>query len=270
MEREASLWLEVANDLSSYVLEEQSMKVIQTSYDHLGNHLKPCLLYMGLFPEDFEIPVYDLLKLWIAEEFVLNAETENMEEASRVCLSNLLNRSLVMVSRKKFNGDIESCILHDVVREFCLRKLKEEKFMQLIVPYSPYQHSCPTESRLCIYMHDDLDKQLDHADYQLNKVPMFQSAEEAESLELIAHPEFNKWGNRSDPLSLLVKLRFVRVLNLMYVELPNSWATAISSFPHLRYLALRVKHFEFKWISHLHNLQTLRDYIRRDIIPTGC
>uniref|UniRef100_A0A1S3XCE3 Late blight resistance protein homolog R1A-10 n=1 Tax=Nicotiana tabacum TaxID=4097 RepID=A0A1S3XCE3_TOBAC len=92
MERQESLWLEVANDLSSHALDEQSMNVIQSSYDHLEDHLKPCLLYMGLFPEDFKIPVYDLLKLWMAEEFVLNVETENMEEAARVCLNDLLNR----------------------------------------------------------------------------------------------------------------------------------------------------------------------------------
>uniref|UniRef100_K4C7A9 Disease resistance protein winged helix domain-containing protein n=1 Tax=Solanum lycopersicum TaxID=4081 RepID=K4C7A9_SOLLC len=67
---------------------------------------------------DHEIRVYDLLKLWMAEEFVLSSETENLEEASRVCLNDLLNRSLVMVSTRKINGDIERCILHDVVREF--------------------------------------------------------------------------------------------------------------------------------------------------------
>ncbi|XP_055818488.1 putative late blight resistance protein homolog R1C-3 [Solanum dulcamara] len=257
-EREASFWHEVANDLSSLALGEQSMKVIQSSYDHLENHLKPCLLYMGLFPEDHKIPVSDLLKLWMAEEFVLNAETENMEEASRVCLNDLLNRSLVIVSERKIDGDIESCILHDVVREFCLRKLTEEKFMQLAMPYNPYQHlQYSKDSRLCIYIHDDLVKQLDDSEYQLDKIPMLNS-KETNSLEFIAHPKFNTWNNWSNPLHLLVKLRFVRVLHLLDVELPNSWATAMKSLTQLRYLALYVEQFEFKWISHLHDLQTLQ------------
>ncbi|WMV34877.1 hypothetical protein MTR67_028262 [Solanum verrucosum] len=168
MDREASLWLEVANDLSSLALGEQSMKVIQSSYDHLEDHLKPCLLYMALFPEDHKIPVDDLLKLWMAEEFVLNSETENMEEASRNFLSDLLNRSLVMVSGMNINCDVKYCSIHDVVREFCLRKLTEEKYMQLTVPYNPYQHLHSMESRLCIYIHDDLVKQLDHSDEQLD------------------------------------------------------------------------------------------------------
>ncbi|KAK6787286.1 hypothetical protein RDI58_015811 [Solanum bulbocastanum] len=240
MGREASLWLKVANDLSSLALGEQSMKVIQSSYDHLEDHLKHCLLYMALFREDHKIAVDGLLKLWIAEEFVLNVETENMEEASRVCLNDLVNRSLVMVSTKKINGDIGWCILHDVVREFCLRKLKEEKFMQLTVPYSPYQHLCSMNSRLCVYIHDDLVKQLDHREYQFDKIPESKEStkcfgECSRSLEFIAHPNFNPW-NRSNPLPLLVKLKLVRVLHFPYEELPSSWPIAVQSLTYLREL----------------------------------
>ncbi|KAL3366285.1 hypothetical protein AABB24_011111 [Solanum stoloniferum] len=265
MKRETSLWLEVANNLSSLALGEQSMKVIQSSYDHLEDHLKPCLLYMGLFPEDHKIPVHDLLKLWMAEEFVLNAETENMEEASRVCLSDLLNRSLVMVSGTRVNRDVVYCSLHDVVREFCLRKLTEDNYIQVAVPYNPYQHLHSTESRLCIYIHDDLVKQLDYSEYQLDKIPML-DFKETNSLEFIAHPKLNTWNNQySNPLDLVVKFRFIRALYLMDVELPNSWATVLQSLTQLRYLALYVKQFQLKWISHLHHLQTLQLKTRKRI-----
>ncbi|KAH0749316.1 hypothetical protein KY290_028548 [Solanum tuberosum] len=257
-ERKASLWLEVANDLSSLALGEQSMKVIQSSYDHLEDHLKPCLLYMGLFPEDHKIPVDHLLKLWMAEEFVLNAETENMEEASRNCLSDLLNRSLVMVSGMRIDHVVEYCSLNDVVREFCLRKLTEDKYIQVAVPYNPYQHLHSTKSRLCIYIHDDLIKQLDHSDYQLDKIPML-DFKETNSLEFIAHPKLNTWNNLySNPLHLAVKFRFIRAVYLMDVELPNTWAKAMQSLSKLRYVALSVEHFELEWISHLPNLQTLQ------------
>ncbi|KAL3335171.1 hypothetical protein AABB24_031389 [Solanum stoloniferum] len=229
MEREASLWLKVAKELSSIALGEQCMKVIQSSYDHLEDHLKPCLLYMALFPEDHKIPVDDLLKLWMAEEFVLNARTENMEEASRVCSSDLHNKKPSMVSGMRIDHDVEYCSLHDVVREFCLRRLTEDKYMQLTVPYNPYQHLRSMESRLCIYIHDDLVKQLDHSDYRQDKIPML-NFKETNSLEFIAHPKLNTWNNRYlNPLHLLVKLRFVRALLLMDVELPNSWATAMQS-----------------------------------------
>ncbi|KAG5601812.1 hypothetical protein H5410_033182 [Solanum commersonii] len=260
----SSLWLDVANDLSSYVLGEQSLKVIQSSYDHLEDHLKACLLYMALFPEDHEILVSNLLKLWMAEEFVLNVDTENMEEASRICLNDLLNRSLVMVSKRSANGDTKYCILHDVVHEFCLRKLTEDKYMQLAVPYNPYQHLHSMESRLWIYIHDDLVEQLDHSEYQLDKIPMLESTNKTycfgkcpmSSLEFIAHPKFNTW-NLSNPLPLLVKLRLVRVLHFPLAKLPSSWPSAVQSLTHLRYLEIYVQEFNFKWISHLLDLQTL-------------
>ncbi|KAK4724199.1 hypothetical protein R3W88_026978 [Solanum pinnatisectum] len=215
MEKEASLWLKVASDLSSYVLGEQS--------------LKPCLLYMGLFPEDHKIPMYDLLKLWMAKEFVLNAETENMEEASRNCLSDLLNRSLIMVAGMRVNRDIVYCSLHDVVRELFLRKLIKDNYIQLAVPYNPYAFNTW------------------HNQY-------------SNALEFIAHPKFNTWHNQySNALDLVVRLRFVRALYLMDMELSISWAIVMQSLTQLRYLALSVKHFKFmKWISHLHNLQTLQ------------
>ncbi|XP_070006062.1 putative late blight resistance protein homolog R1C-3 [Nicotiana sylvestris] len=267
MEREASLWLEVANGLSSYVLGEQTMKVMQTSYDHLEDHLKSCLLYMSFFPEDHEILVSDLLKFWMAEEFVEDIDTENIEKTSSIFLDDLLKRSLVMVSKRSFNGDIDYCTVHDVVREFCLAKLIEEKYMQLTVPYSPNQHVYSKESRLCIYIHDDLVEQLDRCEYRLDKIPMLESKLETKCsgecpkpLEFIAHPvQFNTWSYyRSDPLPLLVKLRLVRVLRLMDADyLPSSWTTAVQSLTHLRYLEISVGQFDFKWISHLLDLQTL-------------
>ncbi|WMV34856.1 hypothetical protein MTR67_028241 [Solanum verrucosum] len=44
----------------------------------------------------------------------------------------------------------------------------------------------------------------------------------------------------------------------MEVCLPSSWANEVQSLTHLRYLEIYVKEFDFKWISHLLNLQTLR------------
>ncbi|KAK4719019.1 hypothetical protein R3W88_017357 [Solanum pinnatisectum] len=176
------------------------------------------------------IQVSDLMMLWMAEEFVLNVNKENMEEASRICLNDLLNRSIVMVSLRDYDGDIICCLLHDVVHEFCLKKLTEEKLMQLTVPYKPYQHSNSMESRLGIYIHDDL--------------------------EFIVHPKFYTW-NRSNPFSLLEKLKLVRLLKFMEVCLPSSWASEVQLLTHLRYLKINVKEFDFKWISHLLDLQTL-------------
>ncbi|XP_019247993.1 PREDICTED: putative late blight resistance protein homolog R1B-16 [Nicotiana attenuata] len=179
---------------------------------------------------------------------------QNMEEAARVCLNDLLNRSLVMVSEKRINGDVECCTLHDVVREFCCRKLAKENFMQLTVPYNPYRHLYSKKSRLCIYIHDDLVEDFIHSEYWPHK-----------PLEFIAHPKCNTW-DPSVTLPLLAKLRFVQAFHSLDVKLPSSWVMAVQSLTHLRYLAISVEEFDFKWVSHLHDLQTLhvvsRKYVR--------
>ncbi|KAH0671779.1 hypothetical protein KY290_023965 [Solanum tuberosum] len=236
-EREASSWLKVAYDISSYVSdEEMSMKTIQSSYDHLPDHLKACLLYMGLFPKDYEIPVSDLLKWWIAEEFVQNIDTLNLEELSEICLRNLVGNNLVVVSKTRSNGKMKCCIVFYQVREFCLRKITEEKFMQLI----GYPDE-PEEQRLCMYIQDRT---------------MTSDFKESDQ-EFIVHPKFSILDSKN-PFRLLNNLKLVRVLHLWDIYLDNSLPTAFQSLAHLRYLAIFVKAFDFKWVSHLLHLQTLR------------
>ncbi|KAM3249933.1 hypothetical protein P3L10_011703 [Capsicum annuum] len=74
---EASWWNEVKNSLLSYLGESEgySLLTMQLSYDNLPDYVKPCLLYMGMFPEDEGIPVTKLISLWIAEGFVQNVES---------------------------------------------------------------------------------------------------------------------------------------------------------------------------------------------------
>ncbi|KAL3336691.1 hypothetical protein AABB24_029385 [Solanum stoloniferum] len=239
-EREASSWLKVAYDVSSYVSDkEMSMKMLQSSYDHLPDHLKPCLLYMGLFPKNYKIPVSDLLKWWIAEEFVQNIDTLKLEELSEIYLRDLVGSNLVVVSRTRSNGKMKRCIVLDQVHEFCLRKITEEKFMQLIVPYSyPDQ---PEEQRLCMYIQDRT---------------MTSDFKESDQ-EFIVHPKFSILDHKN-PFRLLNNLKLVRVLHLLDIYLDNSLPTAFQSLAHLRYLSIFVKAFDFKWVSHLLHLQTLR------------
>ncbi|KAH0764577.1 hypothetical protein KY285_000448 [Solanum tuberosum] len=102
----------------------------ELSYDNLPDYLKPCLLYMGMFPEDARIPVSKLISLWIAEDFLENIESGRlMEEAAEGYLIELIRSNVVMVSKREYNGKVKYCPVHDVVLHFCLEKSREEKFM---------------------------------------------------------------------------------------------------------------------------------------------
>ena len=52
-------WEDVLQHIKSYIFKEDDLrvnKVLSLSYNDLPCHLKPCFLYLGNFPEDFEIP----------------------------------------------------------------------------------------------------------------------------------------------------------------------------------------------------------------------
>ncbi|XP_012844378.1 PREDICTED: putative late blight resistance protein homolog R1B-8 [Erythranthe guttata] len=65
-------WEYISENLNSILhLEENErcLKVLHLSYNHLPVHLKPCFLYMGVFPEDKNIRVSWLVKVWVCEDF---------------------------------------------------------------------------------------------------------------------------------------------------------------------------------------------------------
>ncbi|XP_073282833.1 putative late blight resistance protein homolog R1B-17 [Primulina huaijiensis] len=63
--------------------DEHCSKILSLSYDYLPAHLKPCFLYMGVFPEDSEIRVSWLVKLWIAEGFLKPIKSKSLEAVAR-------------------------------------------------------------------------------------------------------------------------------------------------------------------------------------------
>ncbi|XP_054824369.1 putative disease resistance protein At1g50180 [Prosopis cineraria] len=139
-------WEMVNRFLTSYllkgeVLESQSRQsrlaeVLALSYDDLPYQLKPCFLYLSQFPEDSEIPTKKLIQLWVAEGVVSSHyETEReeiMESVAEKYLNNLISRCMVEVGQMGSSGRIKTCRLHDLMRDLCLSKAREEGFLHII------------------------------------------------------------------------------------------------------------------------------------------
>lgn len=153
----ASWWSRVADSVNQYISrDEKHIKdVIILSYNHLPYHLKPCFLYLGVFREDFEIPVWKLLRLWIAEGFVAQQGDPNLEDVAEDYLEELVDRNLVMVGQRRSSGQIKTCRIHDTLRDFCKDKGKEENIfheikkdnLESFLSKSPILDDC---RRLCI------------------------------------------------------------------------------------------------------------------------
>ncbi|XP_073034303.1 putative late blight resistance protein homolog R1B-14 [Primulina eburnea] len=125
-------WDSVAKNINEAIAtnDDKFFSILSLSYDNLPHHLKACFLYMGIFPEDYRIPTNKLIKLWVAEGFLKPSRSKNLEEVAEEYLVDLVNRNLVLVTKKRSDGGIRFCSIHDVLRELSIKRGQDEKFIQ--------------------------------------------------------------------------------------------------------------------------------------------
>ncbi|XP_057763766.1 putative late blight resistance protein homolog R1A-3 [Salvia miltiorrhiza] len=120
-------WEDIGENLNASVNledDEHCLKILYMSYKQLPIHLKPCFLYMGVFPEDKVIVNSDLIKYWVAEGFVEAVSGKRLEEIAKEYLKDLIGRNLVLRSTRYK----KRCQIHDLLRDLCLREAKKERF----------------------------------------------------------------------------------------------------------------------------------------------
>ncbi|KAL8228367.1 hypothetical protein R6Q57_015951 [Mikania cordata] len=131
-EKRQELWEKVAESVISYIVGDPKgyLDTLALSLDHLPQHLRDCYLYVGGFPEDCRIPVRRLIWLWIAEGFIHEDGQKPLEEVAEDYLMDLVDRNLLIVAKRRSNGTVKACRIHDLLRELCLKKASEEKFFK--------------------------------------------------------------------------------------------------------------------------------------------
>nr|GMD82765.1 putative late blight resistance protein homolog R1B-17 isoform X1 [Ipomoea batatas] len=88
--------------------------------------MKGCFLYLGVFPKRSEIQVKILLRLWIAEGFVKPSKNKELERIAYCYLKELIDTSLVLISKQSFDGKIKACRVHSVMHNICFREAQKE------------------------------------------------------------------------------------------------------------------------------------------------
>jgi hypothetical protein len=67
-------WHYVLNSLGSNFDVSPSLEgmrqILNLSYIILPHYLKTCMLYLGIYPEDYTIDMVDLARQWVAEGFI--------------------------------------------------------------------------------------------------------------------------------------------------------------------------------------------------------
>ncbi|PIN02665.1 Apoptotic ATPase [Handroanthus impetiginosus] len=145
-----SEWENVSNNVDAYLKHGEGVgedkrvaQVLDLSYNALPYYLKPCFLYLGCFKKDEEIDTEKLYLLWMAEGLIAIEEkgsNEAIRDVAQRYLNKLALRCMVQVqgddiSRRKFSivyNKFTSCRLHDLMRNLCLSKGKEEAFIKVM------------------------------------------------------------------------------------------------------------------------------------------
>lgn len=146
-------WKKVSEGVTQFIARDMSQMadVIKLSYNSLPTHLRPCFLYMGVFREDYDIPVWKLFRLWIAEGFIESHPHISLEDVAEYYLMDLVDKNLVMVGRRSWDGRIKTCRIHDTLRNFCKMEAGNENLFHEIKGSSQSTNSSlDSYRRVCV------------------------------------------------------------------------------------------------------------------------
>ncbi|KAF3628129.1 putative histone H3.2-like [Capsicum annuum] len=107
---------------------ESMMIVLLLSFNDLPYYLKPCFLYLSLYPEDHLIERNTLIYRWIMEGFVKQKELRTVEDVADGYLNELINRSLIHPVQYNDDGSMKLGRIHDLYRELILSKSRDVSF----------------------------------------------------------------------------------------------------------------------------------------------
>ncbi|KAK1296319.1 putative disease resistance protein [Acorus calamus] len=217
-------------------------EVLALSYRDMPEYLKPCFLYIGLFPGNAEIRSSKLKMLWIAEGFVAGNIRKQAEDTAEEYLEELYERSLIQVATKKSYGrsrtcGIKSCRIHDLLRDLAIAVSNEFEFLSV---FGNQDTEFPLKARRRLSIHGDVS----------NEVPLNKSSPSLQSLLCFDQMRLNL-------IPLVEGLRFLRVIDVQDVDI-GVLPPEVGRLIHLRFLGLHNTNLKGLplTVGDLFNLQT--------------
>nr|AAG42167.1 stripe rust resistance protein Yr10 [Triticum aestivum]ADY39271.1 stripe rust resistance protein YR10 [Triticum aestivum]ADY39272.1 stripe rust resistance protein YR10 [Triticum aestivum] len=196
-------------------------RILHVSYYDLPPNLKTCLLYLSLYPEDYNIETKELIWKWIGEGFIHEEQGKSLYEVGEDYIAELINKSLVQPMYINIANKASSVRVHDMVLDLITSLSNEENFLATLG--GQQTRSLPSKiRRLSLQSSNEEDVQ---------PMPTMSSLSHVRSLTVF-----------SKDLSLLSALSGFLVLRALDLsgceEVGNHHMKDICNLFHLRYLSL--------------------------------
>uniref|UniRef100_K3Z101 Uncharacterized protein n=1 Tax=Setaria italica TaxID=4555 RepID=K3Z101_SETIT len=142
--KKCEMWKRVSNSIGSEMENHPTLEgmsqVIALSYGYLPHHLKACMLYLSIFPEDYVIAKDRLLYRWIAEGLVAEKRGLTLFDVAEEYFNELISRNMIQLdklSRRSwvfysYSRTEEACWVHDMMLEVMVSKSQVANFVCLV------------------------------------------------------------------------------------------------------------------------------------------
>ncbi|XP_027080778.2 disease resistance protein RPM1-like [Coffea arabica] len=238
----------LVGELEGSGMLDRVRKILSLSYNDLPCHLKTCLLYLSIYPDDYEIDCHRLVQLWSAERFVGKREGMTMQDVGFNYLRELISRSLIQVTQSFYEGIPYFCRIHDLVREVVLSKPREQNMIAITTgQYTKWL----SEKVRRLVVHSCSNNTEQHQESQCYSFNHLRSFITIESM--------NPLISRTLLSEVLKSSRLLKVLDLSDEETLEKIPNEVFNLYHLRHLNLcrtRVKAVP-NFIGKLRNLEYL-------------
>ncbi|XP_033147318.1 probable disease resistance RPP8-like protein 4 [Brassica rapa] len=250
-------WKRVDDNIQSQIVriddksQDSVYRVLSMSYEDLPMQLKHCFLYLAHFPEDDKIQVERLYYYWEAEGIITSScDGATTRKIGEEYIDELVRRNMVIGVKEDLSCKWEYCQMHDMMREVCLYKAKEENFLQFI--------KVPTTSTSTINAHTPTRSRRLVVHGGGNAFDMLGRKNNQKARSFLGFGlDSNFWKQSGQGFQNLLLLR-VLDLSLDYKIDSKGWRipSSIGKLIHLRYLSLQMG-----WATHvpssLRNLKLL-------------
>jgi len=193
--------------------EESIMPVLKLSYQNLSPQQRQCFAYCSLYPKDWEIQKDELIHLWMAQGYLECSSQNNlMEDIGNQFVKIFLMKSFFQDAEIDNCGDICSFKMHDLIHDLAMEVAGND----------------------CCYLDSESKNIVEspmHVMLERDAIGLLESVDASRLRTLFVLSGYDKACNDKE-LSVILKLKNLRVLNIPYCYLSNSF-DSIGKLKHL-------------------------------------